>query len=63
MQVDLQRTWQPEHSRTLRNRFLSEIKSEIKYPTNIVNVLYFISCSKPICPVIRILIQSEKRYQ
>lgn len=51
-----------KHSHILRNRFLSEPKFGIKYPTNADSVPYFISCSIPIRSVIRILVQLEKCY-
>lgn len=50
-----------KHSHTLR--LFSELKSEIKYPTNVVYVFYFISCCIPTClghlPITGILIQLE----
>lgn len=47
-------------SYAFRNRFLSELKSEIKYPTNAFKTLNFIICS--ICSVLRILVQLERCY-
>lgn len=35
-----------------RNRFLSELRSEIKYPTNALKI-YFIICSIPTCSGLR----------
>lgn len=50
-------------SHAFRNRFLSELKSEIKYLTNAFKIFYFIICSIPISSVLRILVQLEKHYQ
>lgn len=50
-------------SHAFRNRFLSELKSEIKYLTNAFKILYFIICSTPISSVLRMLVQLGKCYQ
>lgn len=50
-------------SHAFRNRFLSELKSEIKYLTNAFKIFYLIICSIPISSVLRILVQLEKHYQ
>lgn len=39
-------------SHAFRNRFLSELRSEIKYPMNALKI-YFIICSIPICSGLR----------
>lgn len=50
-------------SHAFRNRFLSELRSEIKYPTNSFKIFYFIICSIPMCSELGTMVQLEKCYQ